>query len=92
MWFAPFAGVVVLAGILGFQMGQPVGETEIIEAVAQRYVTDFNGELTDCHATSGETDGVRLLITCRKSDGRKVQYSVGERGRILQIESLAPEA
>ncbi len=92
MWFAPFAGLVVLAGILGFRMGQPVGETEIIDAVAQKFVADFGGEVTDCHALAGEVDGVRLLIICRQDGGGDVQYSVGARGQILQIVNLAPQA
>ncbi|MEM8980760.1 MAG: hypothetical protein AAGD04_14840 [Pseudomonadota bacterium] len=90
--FSPLIGLVAVAGYLGFKAGQPVSETLIINAYADRYVAEFAGARTDCLARPGE-GAVRMTVECQTSGGDLVIYTVGPRGGLLEkIVQTAPEA
>ncbi len=88
----PIAGLVAFAGILGFRVGQPVTETDIINRYAAEYVAEFGAGavLTDCLATAG-TGNVRLVVRCQHPDGREAIYPAGPRGGLLEM-NTGPEA
>ncbi len=88
----PVAGLAGLAAILGFRMGQPMTETEIINRYAAEYVETFGGEamLTDCIATAGKGT-VRLIVQCTHADGRRAVFPAGNRGELLPL-TEGPEA
>ena len=90
--FLPFAALVVLAGVLGWQMGQPVSETAIIERYAAQYVRVFGdgAAVTDCLAVPGEGD-VRLTVVCTHPGGGTALYPVDARGGLI-LETGGPEA
>lgn len=67
----PLGGLVTAAAAFGLWQGlraAPPTETEIIEAAAARYIAETGGAATDCHATPGPVDGVRLVVICDGGD------------------------
>ena len=80
--FAPFAALLLLAGYLGLQMGQPVSDTEIITHFAAHYVTQTgNGAaVSDCFATPSQQEDIRLIVTCTHPDGTVHEYPSGPQG------------
>lgn len=85
MWFIPFAGLVVIAGIVGYRMGQLPGETEIINRYAATYVAmaGDGAALTDCAATPHPDPAVRLVINCAHPGGLTTTFYAGHRGEAL---------
>lgn len=85
MFFIPVAGLVVVAGIVGYRMGQVPGETEIITRYAATYVAMAGDDatLTDCAATTHPDPGVRLVINCANPNGLTTTFYVGPRGEAL---------
>lgn len=85
MFFIPVAGLVVVAGIIGFRVGQVPGETEIITRYAAAYV-EMAGQgaaPTDCAAAPHPDPQVRLIINCAHPNGMTTTYYVGPRGEAL---------
>jgi len=68
--FLPFAGVVVLAGYLGWQMGKPVSESAVLDHYAAIWVMEgpAGAKETDCHGLPGDTPDVWMVIVCNKGD------------------------
>ncbi len=85
MFFIPFAGLVVVAGIVGFRMGQVPGETEIIDSYAAIYLgmAGDGAAPTDCAATTHPDPAVRLVINCANPNGLTTTFYVGPRGEAL---------
>ena len=85
MFFIPFAGLVVVAGIVGYRMGQVPGETEIINRYAATYVAMAGDDaaLTDCAATTHPDPAVRMVINCANPSGLTTTFYVGPRGEAL---------
>jgi len=64
----PLAALLTVAAAFGLWQGLravPPGETEIIDAAAARYVAETGGAPSDCHATPGPIEGVRLVVICQ---------------------------
>ena len=87
--FLPFAAFVALSGYLGWQMGQPMSETEIINRYAQIYVSNAgDGALvSDCYATPNTRPEVRLVVRCTHADGTQFTYFADQRGRRLPADN-----
>ncbi len=85
MFFIPFAGLVVVAGIVGYRAGQVPNETEIINRYAAIYVSmaGDGAALTDCAATPYPDPAVRLVINCANPSGLTTTFYVGPRGEAL---------
>ncbi|WP_322892736.1 MULTISPECIES: hypothetical protein [unclassified Yoonia] len=85
MFFIPFAGLVVVAGIIGYRMGQMPSETEIIARYAATYVAmaGDGAALTDCVATTHPDPAVRLVINCAHPDGLTTTFYAGPRGEAM---------
>lgn len=85
MYFIPFAALVVVAGIVGYRMGQLPDETEIITRYAASYVAmaGAGAALTDCAATTHPDPAVRLVINCAHPGGLTTTFYVGPRGEAL---------
>lgn len=83
--FLPFAAMVALAGVLGFRMGQPLSETDIINHFAAVYLAQAgNGAApTDCLAIANPDPAIRLVVVCTHPGGAVYQYPVGPRGRLI---------
>lgn len=90
--FLSLLGIAGIAAILGWRMGQPVTETDIISRYAADYVETHGAgaKLTDCVATPGTGD-VRLVVRCSHPDGRRAVYPAGPRGELLELQER-PEA
>lgn len=85
IFFVPFAGLVVVAGIVGYRLGQVPSETEIITRYAATYVS-MAGEgaaLTDCAATTHPDPAIRMVINCANPNGLTTTFYVGPRGEAL---------
>jgi hypothetical protein len=85
MLFMPFAALVLVAGVVGYRMGQLPSETEIITRYAAAYVSmaGEGAELTDCAATPHPDPAVRLVINCAHPNGVSTSFYVGPRGEPL---------
>ena len=92
IWLLPVAALTVAAGYLGWRLGQPVTESEIIERFAARYLSQApaGAARTDCLARAGQ-GAVRLTVICAHPDGAVFVYPAGPRGRLLDPPA-APDA
>ncbi|SEQ27860.1 hypothetical protein SAMN05428995_103441 [Loktanella sp. DSM 29012] len=83
--FLPVAALTVTVGYVGFQLGQPVTETDIITRYAARYVSEApaGAAMTDCLATPGVGD-VRLTVICAHPGGDSFVYPAGPRGGLIR--------
>ena len=88
--FMPLAALIALTGYLGLRLGQPLGDTEIIERAAARYVAEAgDGAVrTDCAATAHPQ--ARMIVVCHHADGRSFSYVMGDRGEVF--EAAGPQA
>jgi len=80
--FLPFAAFVALSGYVGWQMGQPLTETEVLDFYAADWVqTGPEGAATtDCFGLPGEDPAVWIVITCSRGDDVR-RTEIGPRGR-----------
>jgi len=86
LWlFAPVAGLTVLAGYLGLQLGQPVTETEVINFHAQQWVETgpAGASVLDCVATPVDAPDVWMAVTCTHDDGTLRRVLVAPSGQPL---------
>lgn len=87
--FAPVGALVVLAGYLGLQMGQPVSDSEIISHFAAIYVakTGNGAAMSDCYAVPAVQEHIRLIVTCTHPDGSVFVYPSGPLGDLRKIDA-----
>lgn len=83
--FAPVAGLTVLAGYLGLQLGQPVTETDVINFHAQQWVDTgpAGASLRDCVATPVDSADVWMAVTCTHENGTIRRVLVAPGGKAL---------
>ena len=94
LFFLPVALLTVFAGYLGWRLGQPVSETQIINRYAQWYVqiAPEGAQVSDCAARSGEGP-VRMIVTCVHADGTPYSWVLDGDGEILNGDvSEGPQA
>ena len=84
--FLPVALLAVFAGYLGWRAGQPVSETDILEAYAARWVAVEGGEATDCAGQPDPRAEVRMVVRCERG-GRAMVWYVDARGRDLALQA-----
>ena len=84
-FFLPLAGLVVLSGYLGLQVGQVPGEAEIINRYAATYLqtAPAGASPTDCAATTHPDPAIRMVINCVHPLGLTTTFFVGPRGETL---------
>lgn len=87
--FAPFALLIVLAGFLGLQRGQPIAESDIITQFAAHYVTQTGdgAAMTDCVGIPSPLEDVRLVVTCTHPDGAVYEFPSGARGELRPLDT-----
>ncbi|MEM9755539.1 MAG: hypothetical protein AAF914_06080 [Pseudomonadota bacterium] len=73
-------------GLLWGRAGLPPTETEVIEAMAARYVAETGGAATDCVARPGPGEAW-ITVYCGRDAARHV-YPVDRDGRLISL----PEA
>lgn len=79
-----------MTGYLGLRLGQPLGDTDIIERAAARYVAEVGdgAARTDCAAAPHPQ--ARMIVVCHHADGRSFSFVMGDRGEIF--EETGPQA
>jgi len=91
--FAPFAGLVILAGVLGYRLGQagPPSETAVINHWADVYVAQAGGAAvpTDCVARPDPRPAVWMVMTCAR-DGAQTIFHIGQDGLAVPDAVLNP--
>ena len=85
IWFIPVITLVLLAGIIGYRMGQPMPEAEAIRRVAAHYVREFGGALSDCVAVPATDRAYELAVTCIPRTGAGVTFQVNRRGGFVMV-------
>ncbi|MEL6645322.1 MAG: hypothetical protein AAFQ79_15430 [Pseudomonadota bacterium] len=86
-------GLCLVALVAGLWLGSGqagLTETEVINAMADRYVAETGGARTECLAVPGSAEKVWLEVRCGSGDGLAV-YPVDHRGRLIAVDA-APEA
>lgn len=90
--FLPFAAFVALSGYVGWQMGQPLSETDVLDFYAADWVKTGPAEAatSDCFGVPGETDDIWIIVTCTRGDTtRQTHVAPNGRGVIQQEEPQA---
>ena len=80
----PIAALAVVAAYVGWRMGQPVTEAQIIAKFAAHYVAEQGGgaKVTDCTATPDPRSDLRLVVRCSDPAGVIHTYYSGPRGEL----------
>lgn len=90
--FLPFAAFVALSGYVGWQMGQPLSETDVLDFYAADWVkTGPEGAAaTDCFGVPGESPDVWIVVTCTRGDAvRQIDVAPNGRGIVQEKEPRA---
>ena len=77
--------LVCVAAMLGYWLGQrqaALSETDVINAVADRYVSETGGQRHDCVARPDARDGIWVVINCGTASSIN-QYLVDHQGRLV---------
>ena len=88
-WFIPLSLATTFGALLAFRYGwiaATVTETDMINAMAERYVTQDGGSdarITDCVGLPGQVDGARLTIRCND-----VFYHVNRFGTLISTNAV----
>lgn len=90
--FLPFAALVALSGYVGWQMGQPLSETDVLDFYAADWVeTGPEGASTaDCFGVPGDTPEVWIIVTCTLGDDTRRTH-VAPNGRAV-VQQQEPQA
>ena len=83
LWWSPFLGLVLVAGIVGYQIGKGqvvLDETQVISRIANAHLEERGGRAEDCFAVPG-SGGVWLQVVCSAT-----VYKVDHRGRVIAVE------
>lgn len=88
LFFAPLLALVLAVAGIGLLLGVRLAlttETEVIERVAARYVSEASpqAELSDCQARPAQSDELWLVVICTSAQGQGgVAYFVDRFGRV----------
>ena len=86
LWFAPVGLLTVFAGYMGYRMGQPLNESDVIVHWAQHYVDTVQGAVaTDCAARPDARGHVWIVLTCADPRGERdaVVYQIATNGGLV---------
>lgn len=84
MLFLPLVALVAAVAVLGLSMGRKAAlttESEVIEAVAARYIGEGGAARSDCRARPAVSDGLWLVVTCARKDVG-FEYFIDRFGRV----------
>lgn len=95
--FVPLAALVAVAAGIGFLLGGRAvltTETDVIEAVADRYLAEAGAgaERTDCQARVAQSDGLWLVVICENAEGAGYEYFIDRFGRVADQKRLDGQA
>lgn len=83
IWWTPFVGLVLIAGVVGYQFGRayaPLNETQVISRIANAHLQERGGRAEDCFAVPGVGE-VWLQVVCAGT-----VYKVDRRARVIAVE------
>jgi hypothetical protein len=91
--FVPLAALVAVAAGIGLLLGGRAvltTETDVIEAVADRYLAEAGAgaERTDCQARVAQSDGLWLVVICENAEGAGYEYFIDRFGRVADRKRL----
>ena len=95
--YAPLAAVVLALIAVALLLGKralTTTETEVIERVADRYVSEM-GDSTrrmDCAAVPAASEGLWLVVSCTDLHGVRIDYFVDRFGRVAHAAHAADGA
>jgi hypothetical protein len=83
--FLPLAALIAFAAYLGWQLGQPPTDAEIINRYAAAYLdaAPTGASPTDCTATPHPDAAIRMVISCAHPFGLTTTYFVGPLGDVV---------
>jgi len=90
MIFVPLMGLAAALVALGLSLGRKAAlssESEVIEAVADRYVEEGGMARSDCHARPAASEGLWLVVTCARA-GVGFEYFIDRFGRVADRAAL----
>jgi hypothetical protein len=93
MLFLPLVALVAAVAGLGLSMGGKAAlttESEVIEAVAARYLDEGGTARRDCLARPAVSDGLWLVVTCSR-EGVGFEYFIDRFGRVADRSALKSE-
>lgn len=88
LFFAPVLALVLAVAGIGLLLGARLAlttETEVIERVAARYVSEASpqAQRSDCQARPAQSEGLWLIVVCAPEQGQGgVAYFVDRFGRV----------
>jgi hypothetical protein len=85
--------LVAAVAFLGLSMGRKTAfstESEVIEAVADRYIEEGGMARQDCHARPAVSGDLWLVVTCARA-GVGFEYFVDRFGRVTDRTVLSAE-
>ena len=88
----PFLGLALLAlcvGVAVTWLARSPDEATLIARAAAHYEARTGNSATDCYGRPGEVEGVRLYVICRPEDGEAQVFLLNNRGRQVDLPSLA---
>jgi hypothetical protein len=94
MLLLPLVGLVAVAAVLGLSMGRKAAlttESEVIEAVAARYLDEGGSARRDCRARPAVSEGLWLVVTCSRA-GVGFEYFIDRFGRVADRSVLEGES
>ena len=84
VWWVPLVGATLIGALLAFRYGwiaATITETDVINAMANRYLTQDGGaeaQVTDCVGLAGQMDGAWITVRCGA-----FSYHVNRFGRLI---------
>jgi hypothetical protein len=93
MLFLPLVALIAAVAGLGLSVGGKAAlttESEVIEALADRYIEEGGVARTDCHARPAVSEELWLVVTCARA-GVGVEYFVDRFGRVTDRTVLSAE-
>ncbi|OSQ52029.1 hypothetical protein [Marivita geojedonensis] len=87
VWFVPLGLATLVGALLAFRYGwiaATITETDVINAIATRYVTQDGGstaQVGDCVGLAGQVEGAWITVKCND-----LVYHVTRFGRLMSTE------
>lgn len=84
--FAPFAAFVALSGYVGWQLGQPLSETDVLASYAKEWVATgpVGAVSSDCRFYQNGPPEVWITVVCQRA-GALQSTEIAPDGRVLSV-------